>query len=40
MKNTFTSDTTLYQNLVDTKDILGITPFMVYDFIKTYPDFQ
>lgn len=34
-----TSDTTLYKNLMETKETLGITPFMIEDFIKIYPDF-
>lgn len=32
-----TSDTTLYQNLVDTKQFLGITAFMAEKFIADYP---
>lgn len=34
-----TSDTTLYQNLIDTKELLGIQVFMVEKFIANYPDF-
>jgi predicted nucleic acid-binding protein len=34
-----TTDTTLYQNLVDTNNILGIRVFMAKDFIQSYPDF-
>jgi hypothetical protein len=33
-----TTDTTLHQNLVDTKDILGIRVHMAKDFIQSYPD--
>lgn len=33
-----TSDTTLYQNLIDTKEFLGINAFMVEEFIATYPE--
>ena len=32
--------TTLYQNLIDTKDILGITPYMVEEFLNAYPNFM
>jgi len=39
-KYIITSDTTLYQNLTDTRDALGIVPFMVEDFINAYPDFH
>lgn len=38
-KYLITSDATLYQNLIDTKDVLGITPYMVKDFMNIYPDF-
>lgn len=34
-----TSDTTLYQNLLDTKEFLGIQVFMVEEFIHLYPTF-
>ena len=33
-----TSDRTLFQNLFDNKEVLGITPFMVDKFINHYPD--
>ena len=33
-----TSDTTLYQNLLDTQKELGIKPFMVLDFMNLYPN--
>jgi hypothetical protein len=39
-KYIITSDTTLYQNLIDTRDALGIVPYMVEDFINAYPNFQ
>ncbi|MBI1782127.1 MAG: hypothetical protein HYR66_12290 [Sphingobacteriales bacterium] len=31
-----TTDTTLYQNLLETKEDLGITPIMLEDFLKEY----
>lgn len=34
-----TTDTTLYQNLIDTNEILGIRTFMAKEFIQSYPDF-
>ena len=33
-----TSDTTLYQNLLDTKETLQIQPYMVEEFMKFYPE--
>lgn len=33
-----TSDTTLYQNLMDTKDFLRIRAFMAEEFIADYPE--
>jgi hypothetical protein len=38
-KIVITTDETLHQNLVDTKEILGIRVYMAKDFIKAYPDF-
>ena len=33
-----TSDSTLFQNLFDNKEVLCITPFMVEEFMNNYPD--
>ena len=35
-KKLITTDKTLYQNLLDTKEALGITPVMLEDFLKEY----
>jgi hypothetical protein len=32
-----TSDTTLYQNLIDTKDFLGVRAYLVQEFVIKYP---
>lgn len=37
-KIVITSDTTLYQNLIDTFEELNIQVYMVEDFISRYPD--
>ena len=34
-----TTDTTLYQNLLDTNHLLGIRVYMANGFINSYPDF-
>lgn len=35
-KKLITTDTTLYKNLLDTKEALGITPVLLEDFLKEY----